>query len=223
MQELIKQEQFEIEVLDKLNTCKLLDPLLFGGGTMLRLCHGLERFSVDLDFWFIKKVDFKQFFILCQNCLKQDYVIKDAMDKHYTLLLEISSKNYPRNLKIEMRKEIKDMSFDNSIAYSTYTNKQVLIKTAKLDWIMKSKINTFLVRQEIRDCFDLEFLIKKGIEIEGSREQLKRLLKMIDSLSKQDYKVKLGSILEEKLRKYYIQNKFKILRDVVIKKVELND
>jgi hypothetical protein len=32
-----QHEVFEIEVLDRLNSAKLLDPLVFGGGTMLRL------------------------------------------------------------------------------------------------------------------------------------------------------------------------------------------
>ena len=54
MQDLIMQEQFELEVLDRLNSGKFLMQLVFGGGTMLRLCHGLDRFSVDMDFWVIK-------------------------------------------------------------------------------------------------------------------------------------------------------------------------
>ena len=46
-----KHEIFEIEVLEKLKNARLLDSLVFGGGTMLRLCHELKRYSVDLDFW----------------------------------------------------------------------------------------------------------------------------------------------------------------------------
>ncbi|MBI4243194.1 MAG: nucleotidyl transferase AbiEii/AbiGii toxin family protein, partial [Planctomycetes bacterium] len=51
MQDLIRQERFELEVLDRLNSKKILTNLVFGGGSMLRLCFGLNRFSVDLDFW----------------------------------------------------------------------------------------------------------------------------------------------------------------------------
>lgn len=50
MQDLIMQERFEMEVLDKLNSSKILPKLVFTGGTMLRLCHGLNRYSADLDF-----------------------------------------------------------------------------------------------------------------------------------------------------------------------------
>jgi hypothetical protein len=41
-----QHEIFEIEVLDKMNSIRALDPLVFGGGTMLRLCHELNRYSV---------------------------------------------------------------------------------------------------------------------------------------------------------------------------------
>ena len=53
-----RHEIFEIEVLEKMKSTKILDPLVFGGGTMLRLCHELGRYSVDLDFWFIKEIPF---------------------------------------------------------------------------------------------------------------------------------------------------------------------
>ena len=57
MQDLKKHEQFELAVLDKLNSGRFLNDLVFVGGTMLRLCHGLDRYSVDLDFWTIGKID----------------------------------------------------------------------------------------------------------------------------------------------------------------------
>ena len=69
MEDLTKLERFEIEVLEYLNKGKFLEKLVFLGGTMLRLCYGLNRFSVDLDFWIIKKLDLKQFFDDLKNFL----------------------------------------------------------------------------------------------------------------------------------------------------------
>ena len=54
MDVLKNHEIFEIEVLEKLKNGNFLSPLVFGGGTMLRLCYELNRYSTDLDFWFIK-------------------------------------------------------------------------------------------------------------------------------------------------------------------------
>lgn len=215
MQDLIKQEQFELEVLDRLNSKKLLAGLVFGGGTMLRLCFGLNRFSVDLDFWVIDKIDINKLFDEMKNCLSRFYTLRDTADKFNTLLFEIKSKDYPRSLKIEIRKEIKKIKTEQAIAYSKYSNTQIFLKIVSPEEMMKAKIEALLNRKEIRDAFDMEFLLKKGIPLEANREVLNKILKGIGSFKKKDYTVKLGSLLEEGERKYYIAENFKILKTAV--------
>ena len=58
---LAKHEQFEMDVLYHLNSGRILEKIVFGGGTMLRLCHELNRYSADLDFWLIKTVAIQTF------------------------------------------------------------------------------------------------------------------------------------------------------------------
>ena len=111
-----KHEIFEIEVLDRMKSARQLDALVFGGGTMLRLCHDLNRYSVDLDFWFIKKTPYKNYFNGLQKALEKDYEITDAEIKYHTLLLEIRSPDYPKRLKIEIRKGIEDCDFQERIS-----------------------------------------------------------------------------------------------------------
>ncbi|MCG2706049.1 MAG: nucleotidyl transferase AbiEii/AbiGii toxin family protein [Candidatus Omnitrophica bacterium] len=219
MQDLIKQEQFELEVLDKFKSRRFLDSLVLGGGTMLRLCFGLDRFSIDLDFWIIKNLDVNKLFKDLKEYLSGNYTIKDCANKFYTLLFEIKSKGYPRSLKIEIRKETKKIKTELAIAYSKYSNRQVLLRAVSLEDMMREKINAFLNRQEIRDVFDIEFLLKKGIPLESSSEILQKLLKKINSLDKRDYTVKLGSILEEDKRKYYISENFKIVKLAIEEKI----
>ncbi len=211
MQDLIKQEQFEIEVLDRLKSGRTLDNLVFIGGTMLRLCYGLNRFSVDLDFWLYKNIDTEKYFDQLKGLLSKYYSIIDEENKFYTMLVEIRSKEYPRSLKIEIRKKVEQVKTEYSIAYSRHSNTQVMVRTLSLQEMMNSKIETFLSRREIRDLFDIEFLIKKGIEFKASREEVERLIDGINSLSKKDYSVKLGSILDAEQRKYYTKENFKIL------------
>ena len=86
-----QHEVFEIEVLDKMNSARMLESLVFGGGTMLRRCHELNRYSVDLDFWFIKKIHQEQYFNTTKKALEKDYEITDAEIKHYMLLFELRS------------------------------------------------------------------------------------------------------------------------------------
>lgn len=210
MQDIIKQEQFEIEVLDRLKSGRFLDALVFTGGTMLRLCYGLNRYSLDLDFWLYKNVDIESYFSRLKEFLQKYYSIRDAENKFYTMLFEIKSKEYPKSLKIEIRK-IRAVKTELSIAYSKYSNRQVLVRTLSLQEVMRSKIEAFLSRKEIRDVFDIEFLLKKGIELRATKDELKKLLEIVSSFKKTDYTVKLGSILEPEDRKYYCRENFKIL------------
>lgn len=212
MEDLIKLERFEIEVLEYLKSARILDNFIFVGGTMLRLCHGLNRFSVDLDFWLCKDIDTKKIFKKLKEVLQKKYIIRDSVNKFFTILFEISSINYPRVLKIEIRKEIKKVKYEKTIAFSPYSNKQVLVNSLSLEEMINFKIESFLSRGEIRDCFDIEFLLKKGFELKIDKEKSEKLLKKIEELTPKDYKVKLASIIEKNFREYYIRKNFEFLK-----------
>ena len=213
MRDLIGQEQFELEVLDKLNSRKLLNKVVFCGGTMLRLCHGLNRFSVDLDFWLLTVIDEKGFFKNVRECLAQSYEITDAAMKFRTMLFEIRSKSYPRRLKLEFRREAKRVGAEKVIAYSPHSTLQVMVTAARLDDVMKSKVDAFLDRDEVRDLFDMEFLFKKGIPFDGIPvERLRKVLGGMEKLRDRDYVNRLGPLLEAKERAYYTKENFKILK-----------
>ncbi len=211
MQDLKLQEIFELEVLDKLNSKRFLNNLIFSGGTMLRLCFGLDRYSVELDFWVIKDIDFAKLYKDLKEYLSVYYSISDSKNKFYTILFELRSPNYPRSLKIEIRKEPKKVKIETAIAYSKNSNIQVMVKHVSLPDMMTAKLQAFLNRKEIRDIYDIEFLYKKGISLEADKQTIITLLDGITKLSKNDYSVKLGSLLEAEKRKYYKENNFTIL------------
>jgi hypothetical protein len=85
------------------------------------------------------------------------------------------------------------------------------VRVLALQEVMRAKIEAFLSRREVRDVFDIEFLIKKGVEIKASYEEIMRILDLISQLKKKDYSIKLGTILDAEQRKYYISENFKIL------------
>jgi len=211
-----KHEIFEIETLQNLKNGGFLEPLVFCGGTMLRLCFELNRYSTDLDFWFIKKVGPKSYFRRLKKYLDRLYEVTDAQMKFYTLLFEIRSMGYPKRLKIEIRKGIRNCDFQEKIAFSKYSTKQVLLKVCTLPQMMKNKIDAALHRKDIRDCFDIEFLLRQGVGIESTHSRFIELRKLINSFKEKDYKVTLGSTLESDVRKYYIDNKL----DYLIKKID---
>lgn len=211
-----RHEVFEIEVLDRLNSTKLLDPLVFGGGSMLRLCHELNRYSVDLDFWFVKKISQDDFFNKARKTFAKDYEITDAQMKHDMILIELRSTSYPKRLKIEIRREWKECDYQQKIAFSRFSTKQVLLKAHTLDQAVKNKIEAFLDRGEIRDCFDIEFMLRRGVEIPPMDErQSMAFQKKLARLKDRDFKVKLGSILENDIRDYYVANRFGYLKEKI--------
>jgi predicted nucleotidyltransferase component of viral defense system len=211
MQDLIMQERFELEVLDRLNSGKFLANIVFCGGTMLRLCHNLNRFSVDLDFWVIKELE-PGFFENMKAYLAKHYDIKDSARKFHTLLFELRSHTYPRSLKLEIRRQVKKINVEQLIAYSKYANTQVFLKAVSLSDMIASKLEAFLDRQEIRDAFDMEFLLKKGVPLQASDDTRRQVLTRINAFSRKDYTVKLGSLLEKEQRQYYAVENFKILK-----------
>lgn len=112
MDKLIKQEIFKIEMLYWLRNKGFLSYFLFGGESMLlRLCYVLNRYPVDLDFWFYRVSHIEKFFYNLKKSLEKDYELTDAKNKHCTLLFEIKKSDYPRRLKIEIRKSKKNGIF----------------------------------------------------------------------------------------------------------------
>ena len=218
MQDLKKHERFELEVLEKLNSIRVLNQLIFIGGTMLRLCYGLNRFSVDLDFWLAGDADKKKLYRQIRAELAGFYKLRDSADKFHTMLFEIKSPDYPRSLKIEIRKEPKLIKTAHSIAYSPYADRQGYVRTAAPEEMMRAKIAALLNRKEIRDAFDIEFLIKRGIKPAASPAEAEKILRVIESFTKKDYTVKLGSLLEPADRGYYSAENFKIIKSALADK-----
>jgi len=214
MDTLRQHELFEIEVLDRMRSFKMLDPIVFGGGTMLRLCHQLNRYSADLDFWFVRQTDQDKYFSNLIKCFENEYEITDEQVKRSTLLLELRAGSYPKRLKIEIRRKMQPIDFQEKIAFSTFAAKQVVLKALTLEQAMKNKFAAFMDRGEVRDGFDIEFLLRKGIDLpEMNPELIKKFRKKIRGLKDLDFKVKLGSIVEDSIRGYYTHQKFVYLEE----------
>lgn len=206
-----KHEIFEIETLDSLKSGKFLEPLVFGGGTMLRLCYELNRYSVDLDFWFIRKTDYNTYFKKLRTYLESRYDLTYAQTKSNILLFEIRSKDYQKRLKIEIRREIKSCDYQEKIAFSKCHTKQVLLRVHTLEQTMKNKIEAALDRAEIRDFFDIEFMLRNGIPLTATTAQKDLMAKTIAGFKASDYSVKLGALLDPETRRYYTKNQFDYL------------
>ncbi len=209
-----QHEIFEMEILDRFKRSRLLESLIFGGGTMLRLCHELPRYSAVLDFWKLKVLDDRELMQKLIRIFENDYEITDSQIKHFTILVELRSGRFPKRLKIEIRREHKAWDYEEKIAFSRFSNKQVLLKAHTLQQTMNNKIEALMQRNEIRDAFDIEFLLRKGLSLPVlAKEQVETLQKKLRKFKPNDFKVTLGSVLESEWRQYYVSNGFKLLEE----------
>lgn len=217
MSELERHEQFEMLVLDELRKIKLLDQLVFGGGTMLRLCHDLPRFSVDFDFY-LKKTR-REFLPWAKTTTAQLQAmgaeLTDHQEKRNSFLWELRMRPYPRRLKIEIRKQLQESRHSElTIAHSAYSPLQVRLRALTLEQMWQNKINALIDRNEIRDAYDLEFLTRRNAG-DFTSQPLKTLRKIHDRLeayTTQDYRAKLGPILPATERRLVLSNKFSYLK-----------
>ncbi|MEK6732054.1 MAG: nucleotidyl transferase AbiEii/AbiGii toxin family protein [Candidatus Omnitrophota bacterium] len=208
-------EKFEIEALEGLKNADLLRPLVFGGGTMMRLCYGLNRYSTDLDFWFVKKVEERAYFNKAKKYLEGLNELTDSKIKANTILFEMRSKYHPKRLKIEIRRGLEKCDFEEKIAFSKYDTRQVLLRVHTLEQTMENKIKAALDRKDIRDFFDIEFLLRRGIAIGSGRSKLLELKNIAGNFRESEFKVTLGSVLDTEARKYYVKNKFDYLIRII--------
>lgn len=215
MQELRDLERFEIETLNLLNQIRVLDSLYFGGGTMLRLCHNLQRYSTDLDFWMLPEANTSTHFEKILSGLNKTFTVTDAEQKTNTDLFEIKSPASTRKLVIEIRKNQEDFHWERKIAFSKYTNYQVAVNGLTLDQMMRNKVAAARDRKRIRDCYDIQFLLMRGINLNSDKESLGDLLTTINGFKDQDYSVSLGSLLEQKEREFHKENRFQLLREEI--------
>ena len=214
MKRLEDHESFEMAFLNLLASKRLLDRIVFGGGTMLRLCHELPRYSLDLDFWFYRETDFSGWFTRFRDAASATYEVTDAEEKHHSLLLEIRRARGTTKLKAKIRKKVAPPgSSEQKIAYSPHYPTQVLVRGFTLRQMFRNKVAALIDRGEVRDAFDLEFLVRKGIEPDLDEEEKKLLVRRLKGFKKKDFDVKLGSIVLPDLREYYRVNRFRFLEE----------
>jgi hypothetical protein len=144
--------------------------------------------------------------------MKRDWDVTDTWNKYYSILLEIRrAKGAPR-LKIEIRKEaVHRGSSEQKIAFSPHFPEQVLVRGFTLKQMLRNKVLALIDRAEIRDAFDIEFLLRRAVTPELSEEEKKAALNKIRGFTKKDFDVKLGSVLLPRLREYYRVHRFEYL------------
>ncbi len=170
--EQIVREYWEMALLNALNTESLSASLGFKGGTALRLAYGSPRFSDDLDFSILGKLQYPTLRSWGRRvATKLGIELTDAAAKRNTYLLEFRIRDgaltHPIKQKLEIsRREYRSTKSNRSkvndyelrLLASPVTNLQVLCRVASLNIIWEEKLLALRERAEPRDLFDLWYL-----------------------------------------------------------------
>jgi len=152
--------------------------VIFKGGTALQKAYALNRFSEDLDFTLVKKIDL-DIIIKKVNAdlnnfgfITESEQIKSKTSKNYRLkikgpLFEGTEKTIA-TLRIEVSLR-NDLLFEADLKENTpiYTDiRPYSIFVMNPKEILAEKIRAIFQREKARDVYDLAFLLKKGVKID---------------------------------------------------------
>lgn len=169
-----KTHNFEmINILLKLyKATEVASVLGFKGGTAAYLFYDLPRFSVDLDFDLLKKLDKKARDGLVKKInemFEKDYVIKDQSDKRFTLFWLLSYKKGDRQIKIEISKRKSLSRFENKPFYGVNVPVMVLAD------MIANKLMALVDRKKFasRDVFDVWYFLSLPESMEINYDLIK--------------------------------------------------
>ncbi|PIK14725.1 nucleotidyl transferase AbiEii/AbiGii toxin family protein [Halobacteriovorax sp. JY17] len=182
-QNAIKEITQEI-ILFALSKTSFFDRVHFCGGTALRIIHGLNRFSEDLDFTMSSNdsgFQFNDYMDEVLLTLKQyglDMMVKKANDDNFVKSRELKEDSdkwmisFPENKRL--KKIIIKLGIDTnppagSEEVKSYLDFPILhqINTGSMETLFSGKIHALLCRRYVkgRDWYDLLWYIKKKVDI----------------------------------------------------------
>jgi predicted nucleotidyltransferase component of viral defense system len=173
----IVKEDIQLNILNFLSSTKYAQKLCFIGGTSLRLVHGIDRFSEDLDFDIkqFSRVEFKEMTGTVETYLRNSgfeviakYEKEDKL-KAFRCALEFPGFAYQQGLsphkdkKFEIKIECQDQGVNYlSRVHLINRNNYVFNFPVPMDDVLCSmKISALLQRQKGRDFYDVMFLLNK--------------------------------------------------------------
>ena len=149
--------------------------IVFKGGTAMKKCFGLDRFSEDLDFSCSKSIDAKNL----ANGLKRfrlDFEMqKDEFDDGMKITLRLKGPLY-NGTQNSVCRFIIDFSFREnvmlkpvvkSIGRYMYETPAFDVFVMQEEEILAEKVRAIMSREKARDVYDMRFLIEKGVRFDS--------------------------------------------------------
>lgn len=151
----IRHEQVMENFLSVLN--KHSSGFILKGGTALRRCYGLDRFSEDIDLDGFKQ-DIGPF--VRRFCAAYGYSYREAKNTEVVKRYLINYGNDSKPLKVEVSYRNKKFS-DQDLSKITEIRNGTLVYTIDILGVMKSI--AYQGRDKLRDLYDLSFICEKYV------------------------------------------------------------
>jgi len=169
-------QQTHVKVMRAVLAGVLDTPLVLKGGTALLLCHGLDRFSEDLDFDAPKKLNLESrienaLAPLCQSCRLTRTKDTDTVQRYR---IEYLMGGLEGRLKVEV-------SCRDPIAPQDVIERSG-IRTYAVQRLIEQKLNALSGRTAARDLYDVHFLAKHH-RAEFTAKDVARLKGMLASVN----------------------------------------
>ena len=184
--QIIEKELLHYDILYCMEEEGLLDNLVFQGGTSLRLCHGSDRYSEDLDFSGGKgfSIDsFDGFKARIENRIARRYNLRSRVKVHSRPLrhgidvarwwVNVETRPEKRDLPfVRIRIEVANVAAKTATTLPLRMNYDVLpenyrdiyMRVSTLDELLADKLIAFASAKAVRyrDMFDIGWLDSKG-------------------------------------------------------------
>ena len=230
---LVNKEYIEKDYFQDLllfNIYKKTNILIFKGGTALYKLYGLQRFSEDLDFSLLKKINADEIINIIKEAVNQieGAKIKEIKKTHGSLLIKVGFDG----LLTKYNTVRIDISTDNPVIekfdVKSYVSQYIdinpfSIRILNLKEILAEKIHSIFARQKARDLYDLFFLLKF---VEFNKQFIDKKLSNFDmKFNFKEFRKRaddLENIWEKELKSFILGElpEFKLARDFVIKEVK---
>ncbi len=178
--------------------------IVFKGGTALKKCYGLGRFSEDLDFTCSKKIGIKKVEYGLKRFRIDFEVKKEEFENSLKVILNIKGPLYI-GIRASLCRLVIDFSFRENVLLQPVikTIGRFLEEIPSFDVfvmqeleILAEKVRAMLSRTKARDVYDVWFLLAKGTEFDKGIIE-KKLLYYNQRWNKDEFKKRLS--LNEKI------------------------
>lgn len=184
----------------------------FKGGTAAMLFYDLPRLSVDLDFDLLDSDKKEMVFRKIKVILGRHGVIREAIDKRFTLFFLVSYEKGEHMIKVDISKRKSNSAFHAK----SYLGVSVLVM--KEGDMVAGKLSALLTRRKfaMRDVFDLWFFLKnkwsinENVVIEKTDltliKALEHAVKQLNQIDKKQLLQGMGELLDTK-QKAWVKSK----------------